>query len=205
MKAGKVKELRLILKADVDGSLEPIVNSLNQLSSDDLRIKLLHTGTGDITDSDLMLATASDAIVIGFNNALNATAQKSELASQVDVRTYKVIYELIADIDKALKGLLEPVFEERTTGKAEVRAAFRIPRRGKIAGCIVQDGEITRNSPVRVTRGGVVLMQGRVNSLKRFQEDVTEVKTGFECGIGIENYDDIKEGDIIEAFTKVRV
>jgi translation initiation factor IF-2 len=205
MQAGKVKELRLILKADVDGSLEPIVNSLNQLSSDDLRIKLLHTGTGDITDSDLMLAAASNAIVIGFNNALNPTAQKSELANQVDVRTYKVIYELIADIDKALKGLLEPVFEERTTGRAEVRAIFRIPRRGKIAGCMVLDGEITRNSQVRVMRGGVKLMQGRINSLKRFQEDITEVKTGFECGIGIENYDDMKEGDILEAFQKVRV
>ncbi len=205
MKAGKVKELRLILKADVDGSLEPIINSLNQLSSDDLRIKLLHTGTGDITDSDLMLAAASQAIVIGFNNNMNATAQKSELANQVDVRTYKVIYELIADIDKALKGLLEPVFEERVTGKAEVRAVFRIPRRGKIAGCIVMDGEINRNSQVRVMRDGVQLMHGRINSLKRFQEDVTEVKTGFECGIGIENYDDIKEGDILEAFTKVRV
>jgi translation initiation factor IF-2 len=205
MKAGKVKELRLILKADVDGSLEPIVNSLNQLSSDDLRIKLLHTGTGDITDSDLMLAAASQAIVIGFNNSLNATAQKSELANQVDVRTYKVIYELIEDIDKALKGLLEPVFEERTTGKAEVRAVFRIPRRGKIAGCIVLDGELTRNSQVRVMRNGAQVMQGRINSLKRFQEDVTEVKTGFECGIGIENYDDIKEGDILEAFQKVRV
>jgi translation initiation factor IF-2 len=205
MKAGKVKELRLILKADVDGSLEPIINSLNQLSSDDLRIKLLHTGTGDITDSDLMLAAASQAIVIGFNNNMNATAQKSELANQVDVRTYKVIYELIADIDKALKGLLEPVYEERTTGRAEVRAVFRIPRRGKIAGCVVLDGELNRNSQVRVTRNSVVLMQGRINSLKRFQEDVTEVKTGFECGIGIENYDDIKEGDILEAFTKVRV
>jgi translation initiation factor IF-2 len=205
MKAGKVKELRLILKADVDGSLEPIVNSLNQLSSDDLRIKLLHTGTGDITDSDLMLAAASEAIVIGFNNSMNPTAQKSELASQVDVRTYKVIYELIEDIDKALKGLLEPVYEERTTGKAEVRAVFRIPRRGKIAGCVVLDGEINRNSQVRVVRNGVVLMQGRINSLKRFQEDVTEVKTGFECGIGIENYDDIKEGDVLEAFHKIRV
>jgi len=205
MQAGKVKELRLILKADVDGSLEPIVNSLNQLTNDDLRIKLLHTGTGDITDSDLMLAAASNAIVIGFNNALNATAQKSELANQVDVRTYKVIYELIADIDKALKGLLEPVFEERTTGRAEVRAIFRIPRRGKIAGCMVLDGEITRNSQVRVMRGSVKLMQGRITSLKRFQEDITEVKTGFECGIGIENYDDIKEGDVLEAFQKVRV
>jgi translation initiation factor IF-2 len=205
MKAGKVKELRLILKVDVDGSLEPIVNSLNQLSNDDLRIKLLYTGTGDITDSDLMLAAASDAIVIGFNNALNATAQKSELANQVDVRTYKVIYELIADIDKALKGLLEPVFEEKTTGRAEVRAVFRIPKRGKIAGCIVLDGEITRNSQVRVMRNGSALMQGRINSLKRFQEDTTEVKTGFECGIGIENYDDIKEGDILEAFQKTRV
>lgn len=205
MQAGKVKELRLILKADVDGSLEPIINSLNQLSSDDLRIKLLHTGTGDITDSDLMLAAASQAIVIGFNNSMNATAQKSDLANQVDVRTYKVIYELIADIDKALKGLLEPVYEERTTGRAEVRAVFRIPRRGKIAGCVVLDGELNRNSQVRVMRSGNQVMQGRINSLKRFQEDVTEVKTGFECGIGIENYDDIKEGDILEAFTKVRV
>ena len=205
MQAGKVKELRLILKADVDGSLEPIINSLNQLSSDDLRIKLLHTGTGDITDSDLMLAAASDAIIIGFNNGLSLAAQKSELTSQVDVRTYKVIYELIEDIDKALKGLLEPVFEEKTTGRAEVRAVFRIPKRGKIAGCIVLDGEITRNSQVRVMRNGVALMQGRINSLKRFQEDITEVKTGFECGIGIENYDDIKEGDILEAFQKVRV
>jgi translation initiation factor IF-2 len=205
MQAGKVKELRLILKADVDGSLEPIINSLNQLSNDDLRIKLLHTGTGDITDSDLMLAAASDAIIIGFNNGLSLAAQKSELTSQVDVRTYKVIYELIEDIDKALKGLLEPVFEEKTTGRAEVRAVFRIPKRGKIAGCIVLDGEITRNSQVRVMRNGVALMQGRINSLKRFQEDTTEVKTGFECGIGIENYDDIKQGDILEAFQKVRV
>jgi translation initiation factor IF-2 len=205
MQAGKVKELRLILKADVDGSLEPIINSLNQLSNDDLRIKLLHTGTGDITDSDLMLAAASDAIIIGFNNGLSLAAQKSELTSQVDVRTYKVIYELIEDIDKALKGLLEPVFEEKTTGRAEVRAVFRIPKRGKIAGCIVLDGEITRNSQVRVMRNGSALMQGRINSLKRFQEDITEVKTGFECGIGIENYDDIKEGDILEAFQKMRV
>jgi len=205
MKAGKVKELRLILKADVDGSLEPIINSLNQLSNDDLRIKLLHTGTGDISDSDLMLAAASNAIVIGFNNALNAAAQKSELANQVDVRTYKVIYELIADIDKALKGLLEPVYEERATGKAEVRAVFKIPRRGKIAGCMVIDGEINRNFPLRVRRGKEIIHQGRINSLKRFQEDVTEVKTGFECGIGIDGYDDIQEGDIIEAYQKVRV
>lgn len=205
MQAGKVKELRLILKADVDGSLEPIINSLNQLSSDDLHIKLLHTGTGDITDSDLMLAAASEAIVIGFNNSMNATAQKSELSSRVDVRTYKVIYELIADIDKALKGLLEPVYEERTTGKAEVRAIFKIPRRGKIAGCIVNEGEINRNSQVRVRRGSEVIHQGRINSLKRFTEDVTEVKTGFECGIGIDGYEDVKEGDIIEAFHKVRV
>lgn len=205
MKAGKVKELRLILKADVDGSLEPIINSLNQLSSDDLHIKLLHTGTGDITDSDLMLAAASDAIVIGFNNSMNATAQKSELSNRVDVRTYKVIYELIEDIDKALKGLLEPVYEERTTGKAEVRAIFKVPRRGKIAGCLVSDGEINRNSQVRVRRGNEVIHQGRINSLKRFTEDVTEVKTGFECGIGIDGYEDVKEGDIIEAFHKVRV
>ncbi len=205
MQAGKVKELRLILKSDVDGSLEPIVNSLNQLSNDDLRIKLLHTGTGEITDSDLMLAAASDAIVIGFNTILSPTAQRSELANQVDVRTYKVIYELIDDVNKALKGLLEPVYEERTMGKAEVRAVFKLPRRGKIAGCIVSEGEINRNSQVRVRRGTEVIAQGRISSLKRFQEDVNEVKTGFECGIAIDNYDDVREGDVIETYQNVRV
>jgi translation initiation factor IF-2 len=205
MKEGKVKELRLVLKADVDGSLEPIVNSLNQLSSDDLRVKLLHTGTGDISESDLMLAAASDAIVIGFHVQMNPAAQKSELANQVDVRIYDVIYELIDDIDKALKGLLEPVFEDRTVGRAEVRATFRIPRRGVIAGCYVSEGEILRNALARVHRNGAVVHEGRIGSLKRFQEDVNEVKTGFECGIGLESFDDFQEGDVIEAYRKVRV
>ncbi len=205
MQAGKTKELRLILKADVDGSLEPIINSLNHLSSDQLKIKLLHTGTGDITDSDLMLAAASDAIIIGFHVDMSVPAQKSDLLNQVDVRTYKVIYELIEDIDKALKGLLEPVYVEKTTGKAEVRAVFKIPKRGKIAGCYVTEGEIARNSQVRLKRGGTDVFTGRIGSLKRFQEDVTEVKTGFECGIALEGFEDIREGDMIEAFQKVRV
>ena len=204
MKAGKTKELRLILKADVDGSLEPIINSLNHLSSEELKIKLLHTGTGDITDSDLMLAAASGAIIIGFHVDLSVPAQKSDLVYQVDVRTYKVIYELIADIDKALKGLLEPVFVEKTLGKAEVRAIFRVPKRGKIAGCFVTEGEITRSAASRLKRAGVDLFTGRIGSLKRFQEDVNEVRTGFECGIALDSFEDVREGDIIEAFQKVR-
>jgi translation initiation factor IF-2 len=205
MKAGKTKELRLILKADVDGSLEPIINSLNHLSTEELKIKLLHTGTGDITDSDLMLAAASGAIIIGFHVDLSVPAQKSDLVYQVDVRTYKVIYELIADIDKALKGLLEPVFVEKTLGKAEVRAVFRVPKRGKIAGCLVTEGDIARNAQVRLKRGGADMFTGKISSLKRFQEDVNEVKTGFECGIALDSFEDIREGDIIEAFQKVRV
>ncbi|MCA9869478.1 MAG: translation initiation factor IF-2 [Caldilineae bacterium] len=205
MKAGQVKELRIIIKADVDGSLEPIISSLNQLSNDELRLKILHSGTGDITDSDLMLASASDAIVIGFNVPLSPAAQHSDLLNEVDVRTYKVIYELIDDVDKALKGMLEPVYEDEVLGTAEIRAIFRIPRRGNIAGCLVTDGVIQRNALVRVGRNGKILFSGKIHSLKRFQEDVNEVKAGFECGIGIEGFDDIAEGDIIEAFHKVRV
>ena len=205
MKAGQVKELRIIIKADVDGSLEPIISSLNQLSNDELRLKILHSGTGDITDSDLMLASASDAIVIGFNVPLSPAAQHSDLLNEVDVRTYKVIYELIDDVDKALKGMLEPVYEDEVLGTAEIRAIFRIPRRGNIAGCLVTDGVIQRNALVRIGRNGKILFSGKIHSLKRFQEDVNEVKAGFECGIGIEGFDDIAEGDIIEAFHKVRV
>lgn len=205
MKEGKVKELRLIIKADVDGSLEPVINSLTQLGSDDLRIKILHSGTGNITESDLMLATASNAIIIGFHVHLDPPAQKSDLAHQVDVRTYEVIYELIADVDKALKGLLEPVYEDRTLGQAEVRAVFRIPRKGNVAGCYVTEGTIPRNALVRVLRNGTSLFESRMSSLKRFQEDVTEVRSGFECGIGVENFDDFQEGDTIQAYQKVRV
>jgi translation initiation factor IF-2 len=204
MLAGKVKELRLIIKADVDGSLEPIVSSLNHLSSDALRIKILHTGTGNITESDLMLAAASDAIIIGFHVHLDPPAQKSDLVSQVDVRTYEVIYELIDDVNKALQGLLEPVYEDRTLGQAEVRAVFRIPRRGNVAGCYVTEGVVTRNALIRVMRDSTVLHDSRVSSLKRFQDDVPEVKTGFECGIGVEGFDDFQEGDVLVAYHKVR-
>jgi len=205
MQAGKIKELRLIIKADVDGSMEPIINSLNQLGSDDLRIKILHTGTGDITESDLMLASASGAIIIGFNVRVNPAAEHSDLSQQVDVRIYNIIYKLIEDMDKALKGLLDPVYEDQTTGKAEVRATFNIPRRGAIAGCYILEGEVTRSSRIKVLRNGDEVFDGKVNSLKRFQEDVSEVKTGFECGIGLEGFDEFKMGDMLEAYHKVRV
>lgn len=205
MQAGNVKELRLILKADVVGSLEPIVNSLNDLSTEELQIKLLHTGIGEITESDLMLAAASQAIVIGFNVGINPAAEKSDLIRQVEVRTYDVIYELVDDVNKALKGLLEPKYEERTLGRAEVRAVFKIPRRGNIAGCYVLEGEINRNALVKVHRDGSVIFEGKIASLKRFQEDVNEVRSGFECGIGLDAFQDFKVGDIIEAYRKVQV
>lgn len=205
MKAGKVKELRIILKVDVDGSLEPIVNSLNQLSSDDLRIKFLHTGTGNITEGDLMLAAASEAIIIGFNVDLDPGAQKSGLTNEVDVRNFSVIYDLVEAVEKALKGLLEPVYEDKTLGRAEVRAVFSIPKRGKIAGCLVTEGEIARNAMIKVHRNSSIVFTGRISSLKRFKDDVNEVKAGFECGIALESFDGFVSGDMLEAYRKVRV
>ncbi|MDW8319373.1 MAG: translation initiation factor IF-2, partial [Anaerolineae bacterium] len=205
MQAGKTKELRLIVKVDVDGSMEPVLNSINHLSTEDLRIKILHAATGDVTESDLMLAAASDAIVIGFNVQVSPAAQKSDLAQQVDVRLYNVIYELVEDVDKALKGLLEPVYQEKVLGRAEVRAVFRIPKRGQVAGCFVQEGEIQRNAMARVRRNGTVVGESRIGSLKRFTEDVTEVKAGFECGVGLDNFSDFQVGDVIEVYQKVRV
>jgi translation initiation factor IF-2 len=197
--------LNIILKADVQGSLEPIVNSLKDLGDDKLKIKLLLEGTGNISESDVNLAVASGAIVIGFNVIVDPGAQRVAEAEGVDVRQYDVIYKLIDDIDKALKGLLEPVYGDKVIGRAEVRAVFRIPKRGNIAGCYVVDGHITRNAMVRVLRQTKVLHEGKISSLKRFTEDVREVATGFECGIGVEGFNDFLENDIIEAFVKERI
>ncbi|HIC90283.1 MAG TPA: translation initiation factor IF-2, partial [Anaerolineae bacterium] len=200
--AGQTKELNLILKADVQGSLEPIVSSLEKLGTDDLKVNILHQGTGNISESDVMLAVASKAIVIGFNVQPDAAARRLAEAEGVDVRTYRVIYQLVDDIDRALKGLLEPEYREKVIGHAEVRAVFRIPRRGKVAGSYVTDGLVTRNALARVLRNGDEVFSGRVGSLKRFQEDVTEVRTGFECGIGLEGFDDFEVGDVIEFYEK---
>lgn len=205
MEAGQVKELRLILKTDVQGAIEPVVSSLEKLSRDELKVKFIRTGTGNITESDIMLAVASKAIVIGFNVEVDPAARIMAEAEGVDVRLYDVIYKLIEDVDKALKGLLEPTYEELITGRAEVRAVFTIPRVGNVAGVYVTEGLLSRNSLARVKRDGQVIYEGRVASLKRFAEDVKEVRAGFECGVGLEGFGDFKEGDIIELYRKEKV
>ena len=197
--------LRLVLKADVQGSLEPIVNSLKDLGDDKLQVKILLEGTGNITESDINLAVASSAIVIGFHVDIDSAAQRVADAEGVDVRQYDVIYKLIDDINKALQGLLEPEYADKVIGRAEVRAIFRIPRRGNIAGSYVLDGNIARNALARVTRQGQILHESKFSSLKRFTDDVREVATGFECGIGVDGFNDFNEGDVIEAYIKERV
>jgi translation initiation factor IF-2 len=203
--AGEAQELNLVLKADVQGSLEPIVNSLKRLGSEEQEVKILHEGIGRITESDIMLASASDAIVIGFNVDVDEAARREAAQEGVDVRLYNIIYKLIEDVDKALRGMLEPVYEKVVSGHAEVRAVFRIRRRGNVAGCYITDGVVVRNSWARVQRDGEELFDGPVDSLKRFQEDVSEVRTGFECGISVSGFDDFEEGDILEFYREERV
>lgn len=205
LQAGETLELNLILKADVQGSLEPIVNSLEKLGTDDQTVRILHQGIGRISESDVMLASASEAIVIGFHVDVDEAARRAAAQEGVDIRLYNIIYKLIEDVDKALKGMLEPVYEKVVIGHAEVRAVFQIRRRGKIAGCYVTDGEVTRNAWVRVYRDEEELFDGRLDSLKRFQEDVAEVKAGFECGLGIAGFDEFEEGDMLEFYREERV
>jgi len=205
LQAGEVQELNLVLKADVQGSLEPIVNSIERLGSEGQEVKILHQGIGRITESDIMLASASDAIVIGFHVDVDEAARRVAAQEGVDIRLYNIIYKLIEDVDKALRGMLEPVYEKVVSGHAEVRAVFRIRRRGNIAGCYMTDGTVTRNSWVRVLRDEEELFDGRLDSLKRFPEDVPEVRAGFECGIGVSGWDDFEEGDILEFYHEERV
>ena len=203
--SGQVKELNLILKADVQGSIEPIVNSLEKLGDEKLKVKILHQATGNITEGDVMLASASKATILGFSVNVDGTAQHLAETEHVEIRQYNIIYNIIEDVQKALTGLLEPVYKEVITGHAEIRAVFKVTKVGKIAGSMVLDGEITRNSSVRVKRGGEVLAEDKIAALKRFQEDATEVKTGFECGINLHNFHDFEVGDILETYKKERV
>ncbi len=198
--AGEVRELRLIIKADVQGSLEPIKTSLSDLSTGEISINVLHEGTGNIGKNDVMLAVASKAIVIGFNVEADSAAQRLAETENVSIRNYDIIYRLVEDIEMALKGMLEPEIKETVIGHAEVRATFRISKIGKVAGCYVVDGELRRNAKVRVLRGDEVLYDGDVGSLKHIQDDVTEVRTGFECGIAFKKFNEYEEGDIIESY-----
>lgn len=203
--AGEIKELNVILKADIQGTLEPIVDSLEQLGNEDLKINILRRDTGNITESDIMLASASQAIIVGFDVSVDPTARKTAIAERVDIRLYNIIYKLIEDMDKALKGLLEPEFQDLIIGHAQVRAVFRISRVGRVAGLYVTDGIANRNAQVRVHRGDKILFDGKLSSLKRFTEDVKEVRTGFECGATVEGFNNFKEGDILEFYQKEQV
>jgi translation initiation factor IF-2 len=204
-KAGEAQELRLVIKADAQGSLEPIVSSIENLSAGDIRVNILHSATGNIGESDVMLAAASDAIVIGFNVAADQAANISAEAENVDIRFYDIIYRLTEDVEMALKGMLEPETHEIELGRAEVRAVFTIPKIGKIAGCIVLTGELLRNSNIRVLREDEEIFQGPINSLKHEKDDVREVREGFECGVGLKGFDAFRVGDILQCFTEETV
>jgi translation initiation factor IF-2 len=197
---GEAKELKVIIKGDVQGSVEAVKDSLIKLSTEACRLVVLHTAVGGITESDISLASASDAIVLGFNVRPEPKAASLADGEGVDIRLYNIIYDAVADIRNAMEGLLAPTLREKYLGRAEVRETFGVTKIGTIAGCYVQDGKVLRGAQVRLVRDSVVVWQGKMSSLKRFKDDAREVATGYECGIGLENYNDIKIGDMIEAF-----
>lgn len=200
MQHGELKELNIIVKADVQGSVEAVRQSIEKLTNDEVSVRVIHGGVGAITESDIMLASASNAIIIAFNVRPSAGAASRAESEKVDLRTYRIIYEAIEDIEKAMKGMLDPEFVEEVIGKAEIRMPFKVPNAGMVAGSYVLNGKITRNAKARLVRDSIVVYEGTIDSLRRFKDDVKEVAAGYECGIGLTNYNDIKEGDIIEAF-----
>ena len=200
IKEGEVKDLNIIVKADVQGSVEAVKQSLTKLSNEEVRVNCIHGGVGGVTESDVMLAAASNAIIVGFNVRPDNGALSSAKQNDVDIRLYRVIYHAIEEIEAAMKGMLAPKFKENILGHAEVRNTFKVSGVGTIGGGYVQDGKISRNSQVRIVRDGIVVHEGILSSLKRFKDDVKDVAAGYECGIGIENFNDIKNGDIVESF-----
>ena len=200
MQSGEVEELELVVKADVQGSVEALQKSLNDLSTDKVKVRVIHTGVGGITESDVMLASTSNAIILGFNVRPQGKASSTAKKQGVEIRTYNVIYEAIDDVKAAMKGLLAPRLVERELGKAEVRETFSIPKVGTIAGCMVTEGKVVRAAKCRLVRDGVVVWEGQLASLRRFKDDAREVTHGFECGIGLQGFNDVKAGDEIECF-----
>ncbi len=205
IKTAGMKELPIILKADVQGSSEVLADTLTKLSNEKVKIKILHTGVGAINENDVLLASASNAVIIGFNVRPERKAQELADMEKIDIRLHSIIYELQDQIKKAMLGLLDPVIKETYQGRAEVRDTFRVPKAGTIAGCYVLDGIIKRDSDVRLVRDGVQVYKGRVGSLKRFKDDASEVRNGMECGINLQNFNDVKKGDVIEAFVTERI
>jgi translation initiation factor IF-2 len=202
---GEIPDLNLIVKADVQGSIEALKDALDKMDQSEVHINVIHSGVGGITESDVTLAAASDAIIIGFN--VRPVPKARDLAEQekVDMRLYRVIYQAIEEINAARVGMLAPTIEEHDTAHIEVRELFKVPKIGVIAGCLVQEGEVSRDDRVRVVREGTVIFDGKIHSLRRFKDDVKSVKAGYECGIGIEGFQDLKVGDVIEAYRKVEV
>lgn len=200
IKEGEVKELNLIIKADVQGSVGALIASLEKLHTENVKVRIIHSGVGTITESDIMLATTSDAIIIGFNVRPSTNITMMAEHENIEIRTYRVIYDAIDDIEAAMKGMLDPIYKEVILGKVEIRNTFKVPGVGVVGGAYVLEGKVLRNAGVRLVRDGIVIHEGKISSLKRFKDDAKEVNQGYECGIGIENYNDIKEGDIIEAF-----
>ena len=195
-----MKELPLIVKADVQGSAEALKSSLEKISNDEVRVKVIHTGVGAINESDILLASTAGAIIVGFNVRPDAAAQASGQRANVDMRFYRVIYDAIDEIEAAMKGMLAPQYEEVVIGHAEVRLTYKVSAVGTVAGCMVKDGKVTRDSKVRVLRDNIVIHEGEVGSLQRFKDAAKEVTAGYECGMSIAKFNDIKEGDIFECF-----
>jgi translation initiation factor IF-2 len=205
MAEGDVSELNIVLKADVQGSVEAISDSLMKLSTDEVKVKIIGSGVGGITETDATLAAASSAIVIGFNVRAEASARKIIEDESLDLRYYSIIYELLDEVKAAMSGMLAPEFKQQIIGLAQVRDVFRSPKFGAIAGCMVTEGIVKRNAPIRVLRDNVVIYEGELESLRRFKDDVAEVRNGFECGIGVKNYNDVREGDQIEVFETIQI
>jgi translation initiation factor IF-2 len=205
MEEGQTKTLNIVLKADVQGSVEALVDALTNLSTEEAAVKIIASGVGGINESDVNLAMASDAILIGFNVRADNAAKKLIDEEGVDLHYYSVIYEVIDEVKKALQGMLKPEFKEQIIGLAEVRSVFRSPKLGAVAGCMVTDGVVRRNNLIRVLRNNVVIFEGELESLRRFKDDVHEVRAGMDCGLGVRNYNDVREGDQIEVYERVEV
>ena len=202
---GEFKEFNIILKGDVDGSVEALTDSFQKLSTEEIQVNIIHKAVGAITESDVLLASASDAIVIGFNVRPMGNARQIADKEQIDIRTYSIIYDAINDIKDAMEGMLSPDFKEEITGYCEIRETFKISKIGTIAGCMVTKGKILRNSEIRLIRDGIVIYTGVLSSLKRFKDDVKEVAKGYDCGLQVKDYKDLKIGDQIEAFVNVAI
>ena len=200
LQEGELKELNIIVKADVQGSAEAVKQSLEKLSNDEVRVKVIHSGVGAVSESDVMLAAASNAIIVGFNIRPDAVAKNLAERDGVEMRMYRIIYDCIEDVQAAIKGMLAPKYRDVDLGRAEVRNVISISSVGKVAGCYVTEGKVTRSSKIRVVRDGIVVAEDEIASLRRFKDDVKEVASNYECGIALNKFSDIKEGDILEAF-----